>query len=710
MVFFAVPSFIISGHGQDLETVRQRVVAELMKPVADDSLVEDLVETISQAGSWADINYLDVSRTAFDHQRHLGNMVAMSRAFKDESSSHFLDSKVKKALLSALEFWCRNDFICDNWWWNQVGTPNQLVSIMLIMDDTIPGDLVLNAQPIIGRAHINAWGARPGGDRIKIAVIEAKNMLFMRDRAGFEELIGIIGGEIKFATGRGMQHDYSFHHRIDRVNNTLSYGLGYAGNYAEWAVYVSGTEYAIPEEKTRQLIDFYLDGLCKMMIYGSIPDPGAKNRSISRKNTLHPETAKIPAKLLSVSDYRKDELEEIVEIRSNQAEAESSFSTFFWHSDHFSFQRPGFFTSVRMYSSRNHNMEAPYNSEGLLNHHRGDGANHISRSGSEYKEVWPVYDWQKIPGTTVLQKPLLPPPEEIQKKGLTDFAGAVTDGMYGAVAFEFISPHDPVEARKSWFFFDEEYVCLGAGINNHSDMPVVTTLNQCLLSGSVTVHQNGQTRVIELGDHELDDAEWISHDGITYLFPEPAKVRMSNRTESGSWWDITHQMGTPENKTTRDLFTLWIDHGPGAMDANYQYFVIPSPDGEEIQKGRKLPGIQVLSNTPDIQAVRHSGLGISQVVFYRSGEIRISEQITLGCISPGVIMLKTGEKGIREISVSDPSQQLRRMLLTVNLPVNESGENYSAAWDEGNRISEISFDLPRGPHAGKSVTLDLSRQ
>ena len=133
-----------------------------------------------------------------------------------------------------------------------------MVSLMLIIGDELPADLVEKTQPIIGRAHINASGARPGGDRIKIAGIQAKNMLFLNQDVQFEEVIRVIEGEIKFvpwigmqygytyrltrgglgtpeASGRGMQYDYSFHHRTDGVNNTLSYGLGYASAFVEWA-------------------------------------------------------------------------------------------------------------------------------------------------------------------------------------------------------------------------------------------------------------------------------------------------------------------------------------------------------------------------------------------------------------------------------------------------------------------------------------------
>ena len=52
-----------------------------------------------------------------------------------------------------------------------------------------------------------------------------------------------------------------------------------------------------------------------------------------------------------------------------------------------------------------------------------------------------------------------------------------TDGSYGAVAFDFTSPHDMTVAKKSWFFFDEEYACLGTGIKSDRNLPVVTTIN-----------------------------------------------------------------------------------------------------------------------------------------------------------------------------------------------------------------------------------------
>jgi len=530
--------------------------------------------------------------------------------------------------------------------------------------------------------------------------------LFNRDAKLFDEVVKVIEGEIKFASGRGMQYDFSFHHREDRVNNTLSYGLGYADAFAEWAANVAGTSYKFSDKSLQLLIDYYLDGICKMMVYGKFPDTGAMNRDITRENAQRAFKTATPERLLKTTDYRKNELEVIVKIRKGEAEPTLSHSAFFWQTEHYTHQRPEYFTSVRMYSTRNQNMEVPYNGEGLMNHHRGDGTNYISRRGDEYYDIAPVYDWQKIPGTTVVQKPALPTENEIQKKGLTDFVGAVTDEIYGAVAFDFKSPHDPLDAKKAWFFFDKEYVCLGAGINSDSKLPVVTTLNQCLLRGDVIVKKDSEKTVLKNGSQQFTDIRWVYHDSMAYIFPEAQKVNLSNQSETGSWFKINQQSDSPKDEISKEVFKLWLDHGIHPQSAKYQYIVVPSISEKEIESQLNHP-IEILENSTEIQAVRNSGTNISQLVFYKSGEILILPGLKIGTDSPGLVMVRTNGSTIKQISVADPSRKLGKIHLTVTGRFEKNGTNYKATWNKEKDISEIAIDLPQTVYAGKSVTIEL---
>src|SRR5690606_21956287 len=114
------------------------------------------------------------------------------------------------------------------------------------------------------------------------------------------------------------------------------------------------------------------------------PDPGAKNRGITRKGALEPGGVTLPENLRNSSDYRSKELDDIINIRLGLNPSISLSNSFFWHSEYLSHQRPHYFASVRMYSDRNKNMEEPYNEEGLKNHHYADGSNFISLTGNEY--------------------------------------------------------------------------------------------------------------------------------------------------------------------------------------------------------------------------------------------------------------------------------------------------------------------------------------
>jgi chondroitin AC lyase len=712
------------------EIIKNRVVESLMKPEVDDIEIKNLLDTQKPDGTWPGINYADVSNEGFEHRFHLSNMVDLGRAYQSKTSKFYKSKSVKTAIELALKNWVENDYICENWWYNQIGTPDNLVTLMLLTGDELSSELVQKAQPIIGRAHIDAPGARPGGDRIKIAGIQAKNLLFLGDKEAFNKVIRVIESEIKFSEwvgaiygygfrfipsgfanrdmgGRGIQYDYSFHHRVDGVNNTLSYGTSYASAFIEWAAYVGGTEYAFADEPIKRLVDYYLDGICKHLVFGKYPDPGAKNRSISREGALKPYGSGDIDKLLNVTNYRKNELVEIKNTRDNNAKSTLSHATFYWNTEHFTVQRPGWFTSVRMYSTRNYNMEVGYNSEGLKNHHRGDGANHISRTGDEYYDIAPVFDYQKVPGATIMQKENMPAPGEIQKLGLTSFVGAVTDGTYGTAAFDFRSPHDPLIARKSWFFFDDEYVCLGAGISCRENLPVATALNQCLLRGDVIVSSANNKSLEPQGEKELQNVDWVFHDGIGYVFPEPVTVGLKNNTATGSWWDINKQSDSPKDEVKLDVFKLWLNHGERPSDAKYQYIVVPATSAEKLEQNFSKANIEIISNTPEIQAVKNKDLNIVQAVFYKAGHIQISDNVILVSDNPGIIMLKMENEKVTEISVSDPNRELGKFYFSLSTEIKKQGENFSVFWNEMENASFVSIDLPQGNYAGSSVTIEL---
>jgi chondroitin AC lyase len=696
-----------SAQTDDVYTIKKRIVTELLNGPVNDGQVESILAKLNEDGSFRGINYADLSRTAsFPHGGHTRDLVVLAKAYQSPASRFYKNAQVKNAIVKGLEFWVKNDFVGENWHDNQITTPTNLGNLMLIIGDELPQELTQKAQPMIGRANMNASGARPSGDRIVIAGILAKNLLFLNNAAAFEPIIKIIEGEMKFNTGeRGMQHDYSFHHRTDRVNNTDSYGYGkYANAYGEWSFYVAGTKYAFAKEKINQLVDYYLDGIYKQQVYGIYSDVSVKNRSISQKaGALSPQSTLEIERLFGSTNYRKAELEEIVRLRKGQAKPAASFAKFFWQTEHFVFQRPNFYTTVRMFSTRNRNMEEPYNGPGKTTHHRADGTNYLMLRGDEYHNIWAVYDWQKISGTTILQKPQMPTIEHIQKDGLTEFVGAVTDGLYGAVGFDFKSPHDGTEAQKAWFFFDQEYVCLGAGIKAKADLPVATTVNQTLMRGEVTVLKDKISEILPKNAHTLKKVKWVHHNNVGYIFPKPADIEVANQAETGRWSDITDQKNISQEVVSEEVFKLWFDHGKKPNGASYEYIVVPNTTLAQLEQNSR--NVEILANTPDVQAVAHPNLGIVQLVFYKAGKVETAKGNIVKMDSQGMAMLKMQGNKLKELSVADPSRKLSRLSVTVPGIYEAKGDGFMVLPNVAQNQTLVLIELPQGVYLGKSVTI-----
>ena len=696
----------------EFELIKERVIDQLMANAVDDEEVKSILGRMQTNGSFENINYSDLSRTAgFPQRRHTAALVTLAKAYRSENSEFYDSKELFEKIALSTKFWVDKDFVGENWHNNQISTPTNLVNLMLLVGDELSESLVDKGQPIIGRANMNASGARPSGDRIVIAGILAKNLLFMGNREAFNDVIKIIANEIKFSNGeRGIQQDYSFHHRKDRVNNTTSYGYGkYANAFGEWSAYVAGTSYAFEQERIDQLVDYYLDGIYKQLVYGIYEDISVKNRSIANKSSFQPKGTLEIERLLQSTSYRKEELEEIIQLRKGEISPTRSFAKFFWQTEHFVLQRPNYYTTVRMYSTRNKNMEQPYNGPGITTHHRADGTNYLMLKGDEYQDIWPVYNWQMISGTTIMQKPNLPGGNAIQKAGLTNFVGAVENGQNGAVGLDFISPHDGTKAKKSWFFFKDSYVCLGAGISAPTDFPVLTTIDQVLLRSSVTILPSGkQVEQLSEGEHAINNLKWLYHGNVGYIFSKEGTVHITNKTESGRWSDITDQKNASKKEIFEDVLKIWFDHGIKPENENYAYMVYPSITESELQSMYESENhLKILSNDVDLQAVKDEEQQEVQAVFYQPGELSLENGLQLQMDHQGIIMLQLKRGKVKSFSISDPGRKLSAITFTLDGLYKTREEGIRAIRNRKSKTTQFIVQLPEGAFAGKSLSFRL---
>ena len=256
-----------------------------------------------------------------------------------------------------------------------------------------------------------------------------------------------------------------------------------------------------------------------------------------------------------------------------------------------------------------------------------------------------------------------------QTRGTSTFAGGVSDSIYGVSAYSYTDNYAGVNtgAKKAWFFFDNEVVCLGAGINSTSHAPIYTTINQCLLNDkNILVSQNKKQTAIKKGEFSYDSPDWTLHNGIGYIFPQGGRIYLNNEQQAGSWYDINHTES--KEMQHREVFTLGFDHGTTPHNATYAYIIIPGiTSARQMDTYNKKNPVEILVNTDSMQIVRHKKLNIWQMVFYRKGTFTHKE-ITVKVDKACTLMLKNTHQDNAELHIADPAQSQSCVKVDVCIP------------------------------------------
>ena len=101
----------------------------------------------------------------------------------------------------------------------------------------------------------------------------------------------------------------------------------------------------------------------------------------------------------------------------------------FWRSDMTVHRAHSWFSSIKMSSERVKGSEA-LNSENLKGYYVADGATYIMVDGNEYNDIFPVWNWRKLPGVTCYQSN--EPLKVLTINGYrnnNDFTGGLSNGL-----------------------------------------------------------------------------------------------------------------------------------------------------------------------------------------------------------------------------------------------------------------------------------------
>ncbi|MBD1557607.1 polysaccharide lyase 8 family protein [Vibrio sp. S9_S30] len=624
----------------DISTLKQRVAPNYAEQEAASAtskgetlsgIVQQYISTQNSDGSWPDIDYNAMAVNEKPIRDHLDRLKALAAA-------HYLDMNPQafQAVINGLNHWYAVSPESNNWWWNEIGKQLRLGPIAMMLGDQLPSDLTTKiAQDMpdnpsrtgANRTDLSKgviWGGLLNGDTAQVG----------RGLDGIEETIVVTSDE-------GIQADFSFQQHGPQLY-TRGYGEVFFDAASFWAYQVRDLSWKFMPQSHELLANYFLEGVRWSNSKGTL-DYNAMGRGIARKVT--PNTSNLIKQADYIAALTPQRAAETQAFKQHIQGGHSGLNGFksFWRSDYATKVGANHFIGIKMNSARTEPTEEG-NDENLLGYWLGFGSTFIMQSGDEYHNLFPVWDWGRIPGVTAPYVTLRPKRwGGIEQK--TTFVGGVSDGKYGVAVMDM--DIQSTQAKKAWFSFDDELVALGAGISSTHKNYVSTTINQTRLRGAVTVDGTVYTQ----GSRELVESSWVHHDNVGYVFPARWYGHMDNQARSGNWRTIS--AGQEDKEITDNVFMLRIGHSVQPTNATYQYIITPNKTVAQTEQYASAIPVSVLSNTSSIQAVRHNGLNVTGIVFHNAGSLELTNGSTVSVTKPSVVLVDQSGS-VEKITLSTP--------------------------------------------------------
>ena len=686
------------SYSQDeFQLIELRINDYLKAEIEPDQLNKDVkkyLTDITKDGYWSAIDYSSVAETSWEPLVHLKRVKQFSLALSLKNEDVNEKSKLEMLTVKALRFWLTKNPKSKNWFQNEIAAPTTIGEILMLLRNAsiLPASLQDSLLKSMEQGNVvKAIGA----NKLDIATHIIYRASLTKDKALMDSAVHQAFLPITLENKEGLQRDYSYLQHGPQLQ-IASYGQVFLTGEYKVASWLLGTRYALPAEKLK-ILDHYLNETFLKTIRGRYIDCNTEGRGVSRNDVLDKIdiTSKAgPNALLTLAE-KVSPLNRNILVAAQKRIIQQEEPSFmikpahihFWKADYTVHSRPAYSFNVRAVSKRTIRAETG-NKENLLAKFLPDGSTNIQRSGEEYFNIMPVWEWDKIPGVTARdylsdQKLTI----EWGERGVGAFIGGVSDGVYGASAYQL--NYNEVTAKKAWFFFDNEVVCLGAAINSFAKEAITTTVNQAWQKSIVKAFANNKLISV---DKTLSskDLKWVWHDSVGYYFPKGGKLKLSNQVQTGSWSSINSNRS--KERVKGKVFKLWFEHGIDPDDDSYAYVVRPGVSEKDMLV-EAYTSTEILSNNGAIQAVKNDALNMVQVVFYEPGILKgsnFSIKVDRACI----VFINNVSGKTPTVHLADPTQTLVQVKFSFN-----------SQWVKENEERLISF--PNGTDKGKSVIFQI---
>lgn len=586
-------------------------------------------ERLRADGRWTDINYDGEPAGTWGPWDHTRRLIAMARAYQTPGQSLYRDPSLRASIDAALRytltFYGSTIIPNGNWWFWTIGIPMDLGPTLVLMrgevDQSTYDDLVFAIRLRIGDdpAAKGLVGPTPVGQNLVWSCYTHMALALARND---EAMLGRVRDAMATVTlpssAEGIKTDRSFHQHGAQLY-TGGYGGAFAADVARHALITRGTDYALPPASLASFADYVADGIA-WSLYGDYFDVSVVGREVARPTTTGYNGL---AALLQASELPSARQGEIraaaakmletwkgtmpTELAGLAAALQTARVGASWPSGHRHYhasdytihRRPGWFASVKMFSTRTKSGEKT-NNENLLGSRQSDGRFYLVQQGNEYmgRDIWPALDWTRLPGITVEQR--AGAADATYGYGTRTLAGGTGDGRNGVSAMELAPLGSELRAKKAWFFFDDSIAFLTSDVKSLSLNRVETVVNQWPL-------MNPASQFVRRDD-------WAVLEGVGYWFPSSYGLKTTRETRSGTWASLGGSADTTTHSKT--FVTILFDHGVAPVGDSAEYVIVPNATTTSMSSWAASRPLHIVINNRYASAVRDQRTGALGIAFW----------------------------------------------------------------------------------------------
>lgn len=682
---------------QDIDTLTNRLkklhIDEIVGS-SDDVPADSITSYMSKIDSTGKMNDINYGPDG-NWRTHVSRMKLMAVAYRNPASPHYNSGALCNKIRLGLYYYYEHSpyTYSPNWWYVKIGAPNAYMAAIILMK----GAIQIDSLRACASAIIDYTGEPDykGQNRTWVSMapihrgcIEDRSYWINKGYASMVTALDIATG----ADDEGIKIDNSFHQHHAQIQSG-SYGKAMLQDQIDYMRVADGTQFdSVYDNNRRQTVtNVMLKGL-QLLSYKNQVDFGVVGRGLAGYNgTINIKTLSLDKMKLnqpdsaSAYDSWKNHILGLADYPAYYRGA-----THFWKSDILSYRGANYYLSAKIISSRTYGTEM-LNGENLKGYNLPMGATNIMSTGDEYRNIFPVWDWSRVPGTTAEWSEAATVPDSSYIRGTNLFGGGISHGDDGVLAYE--HNYKGITAKKSYFFMENMMLCLGAGITGTKSNPVITSIDQTTLVGDVTFNRGGSDEILGTTPVTYDGFKWVQHNNIGYIFPLAGNMTIQKATQSGSWHDIKNSGSTTTQN--RDIFSAWFNHSSTPSNRHYCYIVAPGKSVSDMPTLFTSHGFVIVQNNTSIQAIRNDLHKKWAVVFYSPGTVDMGNGMTITSDKKAIVLIKEYSGNYR-ISVSDPLYSQSSVAIKINKQV--EGGTYA------NGFTTLNITFPSGDLTGSTKT------